>query len=273
MPPVAQEMAQIDVFRRDLSKMHDQFKAALPPQITPEKFLRVLNTAVGGDPKLLQADRQSLWSSCMKSAQDGLLPDKREAALVIFGNEVVYMPMVGGILKKIRNSGELAKVDAHVVYEKDRFNHVLGDCESILHEPPAFAADRGKEIGAYAVAHLKDGTIIREVMSRAEIEVVRGVSRAKDSGPWKTWWGEMAKKTVIRRLSKRLPMSTDIEMIMHRDDDLYDLEAKPETPKPSATTSSRLSSIVRDSIPSETAPEPVVAEAEVVNHNNEALPI
>ena len=61
-------------------------------------------------------------------------------------------------------------------------------------------------------------------MTFEEIEKVREASRAKDSGPWVSWWGEMARKTVIRRLSKRLPMSTDLEQTLHADDSLYDIK-------------------------------------------------
>lgn len=59
-------------------------------------------------------------------------------------------------------------------------------------------------------------------MSLGEIEKVRKVSRAATNGPWVEWWEEMARKTVLRRLSKRLPMSTDVDDLIRRDDDLYD---------------------------------------------------
>lgn len=48
-----------------------------------------------------------------------------------------------------------------------------------------------------------------EVMSRAEIEKVRKASKAGNSGPWSNHWEEMAKKTVIRRLFKYLPVSIE----------------------------------------------------------------
>src|SRR5690606_23274926 len=133
---------------------------------------------------------------------------------------VQYMPMIGGILKKIRNSGELLTIAAHVVYERDQFEYALGDDERIEHRP-YLGDDRGKPIAVYAVAKTKDGGVYREVMTVGEVEAVRAVSRAKDKGPWIDWWTEMARKTVLRRLSKRLPMSTDLEELMRRDDDLY----------------------------------------------------
>jgi recombination protein RecT len=162
----------IDSVRSTLTKMQPEFAAALPPQIPAEKFIRTTVTAIQMQPDLLQADRRSLLGACMKAAQDGLLPDGREAALVIFrgkgGAQVQYMPMIGGLLKKLRNSGELASISAHVVHEHDQFDYILGDEERIEHKPCLFG-DRGQPIAVYAVAKTKDGAVYREVMSVEEV--------------------------------------------------------------------------------------------------------
>ena len=128
------------------------------------------------------------------------------------------MPMVGGILKKIRNSGELASISAQVAYSNDMFDYQLGDDEKIIHKP-LLGGDRGTPIAVYCIAHTKDGAIYREVMSVEEVEKVRKTSRAGSysSSPWATWWDEMAKKTVIRRISKRLPSSADVDAVMQAD--------------------------------------------------------
>ncbi|WP_244651265.1 recombinase RecT [Rhizobium sp. CFBP 8762] len=226
-------------------KFHDQWKkqeqqimAALPPHIPVERFMRVVMTAVNASPDLLAADRRSLFEASMKAAQDGLLPDGRDGALVIFNakvkddkgkeiwiKKVQWMPMVGGILKKVRNSGELLTISAYVAYENDEFNYTLGDDESIVHKP-CLDDDRGRPRLVYAVAKTKDGGVYREIMTFKEVEKVRGVSKTGNSGPWKDWWDEMAKKTVIRRLAKRLPTSSDLDDLIRRDDDLYDFQGK-----------------------------------------------
>ncbi len=216
------ELTPIEAMRGTLVKMQPEFQAALPPQIPVEKFIRTTLTAVQMNPELLGADRRSLLGACMKAAQDGLLLDGREAAPVIFrtkeGPKVQYMPMVGGILKKIRNSGELASISAHVVYSNDQFEYELGDNENIIHKP-FLGEDRGKPIAVYAVAKTKDGAIYREVMSVADVDKVRQASRAKDAGPWVQWWDEMAKKTVIRRMAKRLPSSADVDQVLASDNE------------------------------------------------------
>lgn len=222
----------INAFRADLETMKSQFELALPPHVSVDRFVRVLVTAVQGTPALLNCERKSLLQASMKCAQDGLLPDGREAALVIFKDKAQYMPMVAGILSKVRRSGELLSISAHVVYEKDDFRYLLGDDESIEHAP-YLGADRGEAVAAYAVAKTKDGGIYREVMSVAEINQVRDVSRSKNNGPWVAWWSEMAKKTVIRRLSKRLPMSTDLQAVIESVDEDYDFKsARHQLPPP-----------------------------------------
>lgn len=209
--------------RGDIDRMEGQFKMALPAHIPVERFARVVMTAVGSNPDLLRADRASLLEAALKAAQDGLLPDGRDGALVMYGSKVQWMPMIAGILKKVRNSGELLSISAYVAHEKDRFFYRLGDDETIEHEP-FLDGDPGKPRIVYAVAKTKDGGTYREVMTVSEIEKVRSVSKAKNAGPWTQWWGEMARKTVLRRLAKRLPMSTDLDDVMRRDDALYDFE-------------------------------------------------
>lgn len=229
------ELTPMDAMRGTLTRMTPEFKAALPPQIPVEKFIRTTLTAVQMNPELLSADRRSLLGAAMKAAQDGLLMDGREAAPVIFrtkdGPKVQYMPMVGGILKKIRNSGELASIAAHVVYERDMFEYELGDEEKITHKP-YLGEDRGKPIACYAIAKTKDGAIYREVMSVADVERVRASSRAKDSGPWVQWWDEMARKTVIRRIAKRLPSSADLEQVLAHDNEVVGFVQTPAPSEP-----------------------------------------
>lgn len=210
--------------KKSIDTMEGEFRNALPEHIPVERFKRVIMTAVGGNKDLINADKPSLFSAALKAAQDGLLPDGRDAALVPFKGIVQYMPMTAGILKKARNSGEIKSIAAHVVHENDRFEYRLGDDEAIVHEP-LIIGDRGAPIAVYAIATTKSGGIYREVMTVPEVEQVRAVSRMANGDPWKKWWGEMARKTVLRRLSKRLPMSTDLDDLIRRDDDLYDFKS------------------------------------------------
>lgn len=275
-PQTTKALAPVDELKNSLAKMEPQFKMALPAHIPPAKFLRVLQTAVSTNPVLVQANRPSLYAACMRSAQDGLIPDGREAALVTFNSKngpmVQFMPMVAGILKKIRNSGELASITAQVVHANDRFRYwVDGDGEHIEHEPLMFG-ERGDIQGVYALAKTKDGAVYIEVMTEAQVQDIRNVSRAKDSGPWAgAFADEMRKKSAIRRLSKRLPMSTDLESVIHADDDLYDFKPQEEKPVTEASTKpERLGKIIEakaEQVPAESVADPVI------EGNDEEIPL
>lgn len=237
-----------------LATRADQFKMVLPAHIAPEQFQRTIITAVQSDVELLKADRQSLLLACMKAAQDGLLPDKREAALVIFstrvkeGNQwktvkqVQYMPMVYGLRKKILQSGEISAIETNVVYlaelEAGAFIYEAGTEAALRHRPMLGLPDEeitdDKIVAAYSVAVMKDGTKSFEVMRRAEINKVRQVSQTgalgktkynsneqiPPKGPWVDWFSEMARKTVMRRHSKTLPMSGDLIDVEGRDEEI-----------------------------------------------------
>jgi recombination protein RecT len=242
----------VAVLAAELEKGAREFKKALPAHITPEKLQRTILTAVQNNPKLLQADRRSLLNSAMKAAQDGLLPDGREAAFVEFRtNEKIdgqwqsrqliqYMPMVYGLRKKIVQSGEITSLEVNIVYAaevgKGAFLYEVGLEPPLRHRPALdlTEAETGDDqvVAAYSIATFKDGTKSYELMRRFEIEKVREASQtgstrdkkgqAKESkGPWRDWFPEMAKKTVMRRHSKSLPMSGDILDVEVRDDLVY----------------------------------------------------
>lgn len=248
-PRDTKSLAPIDEMRGNLTKMAPEFKKALPAHITPEKFGRVVMTAIQGNPDLLLCDRNSFFGAAMKAAQDGLLPDGREAAFVIFntkaGKMAVYMPMILGVLKKFRNSGECLSISCHVVCENDGFDYWTDENGEHLKHSPKFG-DRGALRLAYSVARTKDGGIYIEVMDETEINKVRAVSRSKDSGPWAQWPSEMWRKTVFRRLAKKLPLSIDLERTVERDDELYNLKDVQEIKEPK-TSSKRLNKIIEES--------------------------
>lgn len=228
----------VTVIRQDLEKMKPEFAKALPAHLPAERFVRTTISALQNNPDIATCEKTSVLSACMKAAQDGLTLDGREAALVKYGTKAMYLPMVAGIMKLVRNSGQLSSLTAQIVYEKDKFSYNPATGEAPNHEPDWFGT-RGKVIGVYAVAKLKDGSVVVEIMSKDEVEAIRARSKGKDNGPWKTDWNEMARKTVIRRISKYLPKSTDrdderVFNAIERDDDDFDFNDVPEQPQSQA---------------------------------------
>ncbi len=245
-PPSAngngKQVAPIDLVRDGLVKMRSQISALLPAHIKPEQFERVVLLAVTQDSELLRADRKSLFTACLRAASDGLVPDKREGALVMFGPKVTWMPMVFGLIKKARQSGEVAMLAAHVVYEKDEFEYVLGTEERIMHKP-AIDGDPGKPRFAYAVVKFKDGTTQIEGLTASDIAKIKKVSRSGAGGPWHgPFETEMWRKSAIRRLSKYLPLSAEDRRVFDRDDEMTDFGRQREEAR-NATLSSAASQL------------------------------
>lgn len=210
-----------------------KFAAMLPSDVSPDRFTAVVLRAVQEDPNLLkpETDKASLFLACQRAAQDGLLPDKREGALVMYGNKVQWQPMIGGLRKRLAEAG--FDLRAEVVYENDAFDYELGDDPRITHKAPPLGQDRGKVIGAYAIAtNLETGDKYREVMDVAALDAVAAVSRAGNSGPWKgPFKPEMQRKTVARRLIKSLPIDDRrLADVIARDNEQYafDHVGRPE---------------------------------------------
>ena len=192
------------VIEKQLEDRLPEFAKALPAHLPPERFKRVVLTAIQNNPGLMKVERRSFFNACMRAAQDGLLPDGRDGAIVEFNDKArgpiaQWMVMIGGLRKKVRNSGEIASWDVYVVFENDKFE--LRARRRPVH--PAQAGDGGPRKADRSLQRgvLQDGEKSREVMSIEEIEKVRQASRSKDNkfGPWVQWYEEMCRKTVARR--------------------------------------------------------------------------
>ncbi|OED40266.1 hypothetical protein ACH42_17295 [Endozoicomonas sp. (ex Bugula neritina AB1)] len=184
--------------------------------LTPERLLSVCMTELRKTPKLRECTQTSLLGSIIQSAQLGLEPGSAlgNCYLIPFWNnkagslECQFMVGYRGMLDLARRSGAIINIDARVVFAADDFDLLYGTETRIIHKPK-LSGDRGGLIGVYAVAQLQGGGSQVEYMSVEQVFAIRDTSKAKDYGPWKTHFEEMAKKTVIRRLFKYLPVSVE----------------------------------------------------------------
>lgn len=214
-----------------LDAMKGKGQLTLPAHVSADKFLRTAKDALQRNPSIAETcSRTSIYFACADAARDGLVLDGREAALVPRKGQASYERMVWGILKMLRNSGQLASIAAEVVYDGDHFFRELGDDAKIIHQPPKLGEPRGEPVGVYAIARLTDGSVQREVMDRDQIEHVRAKGGAR-RGPWDTDWTEMARKTVLKRIAKYLPSSTEIDRLMSADEgEIVDAAPAPGAP-------------------------------------------
>jgi recombination protein RecT len=263
---MSNELTQV---KNAIALQEAELAKALPKHIKSDKFVRVLQTAVLVNQKLISADRNSLFESAQRAASMGLLPDGREGAIVEFGNRCQFMPMIAGILKLIRQSGQVSTIDSLIVCKGDKFQYRPGIDEVPLHEPDWFG-DRGEMIGVYAVCRLKDGAAMVEIMSMRDVEKVRNAGRSANSPAWKSWGDEMARKSVLRRLAKRLPSSTDIDFdaVFADEDETAAAPSPAAEPAPApAQKKSRLAAAVADA-PTDVSDATVIDSAGQVQHES-----
>jgi recombination protein RecT len=207
-----------------LERMKPSLAAIMPRHLTPERLIKVALNCVAKTPKLQACTSASLLQSIGVAAELGLEPGGAlgHMYLVPYGNACT--PIIGyrGLLELMRRSGQLAQVEAHVVHAGDEFKLEFG-LVPVLRHVPRLLGEPGEPVAVYVVARLKDGGVHVEVMTVAEVTAVQSRSRSGTSGPWKTDWSEMAKKTVVRRAAKYLPISSEVARAFEvEDDDVVD---------------------------------------------------
>lgn len=219
-------MTQIQVFQDFLWSQEEKITKALPVHLTAKRFISSACAYIENAPKLLECDRNTLVQSIMKAAQMGLVIDGVESALVPRKVKCTLMVMFQGLLKMVRNSGELKDIQSAVVYEKDEFDYYTDETGEHLKHRRAWG-DRGARKLVFAVARTKDGGTYVEVMDAGQVDAVKKQGYNSGDSPWNgPFQDEMWRKSVIRRLAKRLPSSTDMESFGQ------DLDSDHEAPEP-----------------------------------------
>lgn len=205
--------------------MEAQFRAALPSVITPERFTRLVLTAISTTPKLASCSQQSFLGAIFQAAQLGLEPNTPtgQAYLIPYGAQCQFVLGYRGLIQLAYRSGDIRDVSAQVVYENDEFTYELGLEPKLIHKPKL--GKRGAPVGVYATYHTKTGGYGMDVMSWDEVmEFARKKSKAFSSGPWKTDPEEMAKKTIVKRLLKYAPISADFIRAANTDETVKDFD-------------------------------------------------
>jgi recombination protein RecT len=242
-----------------LDARRDQIIAFLgSDEKTAERFLTVAVDAIVRNPDVLQADLLSLVASVRHAAIMGLEPTSimGEAAIVVYrdndqgGKKIAQLqPMVRGLQKLARNSGEVNSIGVDVVHKLDHFVYRSGSDPIIEHEPyvPGFTGeekDPGDVVGAYAFVKLRSGELIPMFMATADILKRRRFSKSFQNSGEKSIWGqwpeEMMKKTVLRRLLvERVPLSPRAQTAIALADEIDSPTGDPERVEARAQIGSR----------------------------------
>lgn len=207
-----------------LERMKGEIGKALPRHLTPERMIRVALTAVQRTPELQDCDPLSIVGCVVQSSQLGLELDSvlGHAYMVPYKNkrnghrkEAQLIVGYKGFLSLARRSGDVVLFAAHVVHENDHFVHEYGLNPVLEHRPNL--VDPGQPIAAYSVLKLRDGSGDCEVIPWGKILQAQQQYGERQSSPWNTHLEEMARKTAIRALAKRAPISVEIQTAANLD--------------------------------------------------------
>lgn len=219
--------------------MSGEIAKALPSVITPERFTRIVLSALSTNPKLSECTPQSFLGAMMQSAQMGLEVNTvcGHAYLIPYYNrkekrmECQFQIGYRGMIDLADRNGIV--VDAQVVYANDTFDYELGLEPKLIHKPVLI--NRGEPIAYYATWKKKEGAGSGfAVMSKEDVDKhAQRFSQAFETGPWKTNYDSMAKKTVIKQALKYAPIKSEFVKAVSADEtikteiseDMYEVPA------------------------------------------------
>lgn len=185
-------------------------------------MLRLVTTEIRRNPKLAKCNPWSIVGAVVQCAQLGLEPGSGlgHAYLVPYGDECTLIPGYKGLVDLARRGDKITKVNAHLVYKGDDFKRGIRGGEEFLDWIPKDDPDLLKDENityVIALAVFVNGATQNTVMRRAEVDKIRDGLRY-NSDVWKGHYGEMVKKTGIRRLAKLLPQSPEFTRLLELED-------------------------------------------------------
>lgn len=205
-------------------KLNQEAMVRQSPRTTgdPHRLLRVAYNAIVYDSDLAACTPSSLLGGVMEALKLGITlgGPMQEGWLIPFndsqaGGKVATL-IVGyqGYRNIIDRGRSVLDMHPYAVYKNDEFDFELGSHPRVKHKPYWMAghAEPGDLQCVYCVAHLRGGGMQMEVMPLKEVEQHKARSRAATSkrSPWTTDYDAMALKTVVRKISKYLPKSSEL---------------------------------------------------------------
>lgn len=243
------EVSKVNILEAQLYRKDtiSKFLSILPKNVPFERVRRIALTAFRNSPELQECSISSVLGSLMKCAELGLEPASSlgNAYLVPFKSKktgtLECQVIIGykGFIHLAIKSGKVKNIYARSVYASDEFLYEYGLNEKLIHKPGLIESTNADITHVYAIAVLTDGSKQFEVMSYKDIEEVKSKSKAQNI--WKNYFSEMAKKTVIRRLCKYLPLSYELETATGLDElgdvgkQQFTYDAEPVEQQPDAT--------------------------------------
>lgn len=243
LTPQEKRQRYVDSIQSGLLQELEKNKAALPAGFRPERFtinaITVLKTLMADNRtkgELQKVDPKTIPMALAKAAYLGLDYMNGECYAIPYGGEVNMQTDYKGEIKVCKRFNKNVKnIYAKLVMKDDAFQEVIINGEpQIKFEPVPFVQPTKENIkGAFAIVTFKDGSMLYETMGIGEIEHIRNTySKAKNSPAWRDSYGEMCKKTVLRRLCKLIDLDFDENVQLAAFNDAGDAKFSEILPQP-----------------------------------------
>lgn len=189
--------------------------ATMRELMTWESIRTSVATALASNPRLSEADPQSVYASALYILRMGLEigGPAQQAYLVPFKGHCT--PMIGaqGKIELAMRSGRIEALTTQIVYERDVFEFDFLQPDRNSHRPAI--GDRGQPVCCYAAIWIKGARIpLVEIMSKADFEQIRADAKKRSGGKmspaWENWPTEMWRRSALNRALKRAPKSRDL---------------------------------------------------------------
>jgi recombination protein RecT len=191
--------------------------------MTPEAMFRMATLACARQPLLYRCTLSSILRALIDAATlrvrpgglngRGYLVPRKNNKVTPSVYEAHFDPGWRGLCDIARRSGVIKTIGAEAIRENDDFDFYYDPLPKLKWKRLRGGTEDRPITGAFAVALLTDGAIQIEVLESEDLAQIMNSSAAKDSGPWQDWKGEMARKSVVKRLCKYLPVPDDYDVM------------------------------------------------------------
>lgn len=200
----------------NLEKLLKDKSRALPKNFNATRFLQNAITVLADTPDIANIQSKSIARTMLKGAFLGLdffnkecyaIPYRKNVGTKQAPNYIKELQFQTDYKGEIKLAKKYSLKKIHDIYAKlvrkgDFFEESIVNGQQVINFKPIPFNDK-EILGAFAVCLYEDNSMIYDSMTTIEIDKVRKTySKVPDSKAWKDSWGEMAKKSVLRRLCK-----------------------------------------------------------------------
>ena len=191
-----------------LAQLLEDNTKGLPSSLNKTRFIQESLTVLKDTKGIENCKPLSIARTIMKGAYLNLSFMNKECYAIPYGGELQFQTDYKGEIKiaKLLSIKKISEIYAKIVREDDDLLIKMVDGDAKIEFTPKPFSNK-PIVGAFSICKFEDNTLQYETMSKEDVEEVRQKSsKCPNSGAWVNYFGEMCKKTVIRRMCKMIQL-------------------------------------------------------------------